>query len=156
RMPGLSGLELLAQAREIQPNTTRILITAVISLDTVVDAINKGEIFRFIVKPWLREEFLATIRNGVQRYELICQNSRLQKSTHAMNEQLVQLNRSLEDKVKIVAEQNQRLEDVNSALDANLVRSLELCVHTMQTFYPSLGNQARRVFQLCRSMAKVL
>jgi len=156
RMPGLMGLDLLAQARRIQPNATRILITAVVSLDTVVDAINKGEIFRFIVKPWLREEFLATVRNGVQRYELICQNNSLQKATHAMNEQLVVLNHLLQEKVEIVAQQNQRLEEVNVALDANLVRSLELCVHTMQTFYPSLGNQARRVFQLCRAISKVL
>ena len=156
RMPGLTGLDLLGEARKIQPNATRILITAIVSLDTVVDAINQGEIFRFIVKPWLREEFLATVRNGVQRYELICQNNRLQKATHAMNEQLIQLNHSLEEKIKLVALQNERLGEVNAALDANLVRSLELCVHTMQTFYPSLGNQARRVFQLCRSMAKVL
>jgi response regulator RpfG family c-di-GMP phosphodiesterase len=45
---------------------------------------------------------------------------------------------------------------MNSALERNLVQSLELCVHTMQTFYPSLGNQARRVFQLCKAIAHVL
>ena len=43
-MPAMTGLELLAQAREIQPNATRILITAVLRLDPVIDAINKGEI----------------------------------------------------------------------------------------------------------------
>jgi response regulator RpfG family c-di-GMP phosphodiesterase len=156
RMPALSGLELLAQARKLRPNTTRILITAVLSLDTVIDAINQGEIFRFIVKPWLREEFLATVQNGVQRYELICQNARLQVATQSMNEQLVELNRSLEQQVKLVAQQNQQLADMNRALDANFSRSLELCVHTMQTFYPSLGNEARRVTQLCQSMSNVL
>jgi DNA-binding NtrC family response regulator len=156
RMPALSGLELLAQARKLQPNTTRILITAVLSLDTVIEAINQGEIFRFIVKPWLREEFLATVQNGVQRYELICQNARLQAATQSMNEQLVELNRSLEQQVKLVAQQNRQLAEMNRALEANFSRSLELCVHTMQTFYPSLGNEARRVTQLCRSMSKVL
>ncbi len=50
------------------------------------DAINKGEIYRFVVKPWLREELLATIKNAVQRYELICKNSVLQAATLAMNE----------------------------------------------------------------------
>src|SRR4030095_8327768 len=45
RMPGLTGLELLAQARRLQPDTTRILITAVLNLDTVIEAINKGEIY---------------------------------------------------------------------------------------------------------------
>jgi len=155
-MPEMSGLELLARARQIQPHATRILITAVVNLGTVIEAINKGEIFRFIVKPWLHEEFLATIKNGVQRYELICQNARLQTATQAMNEQLVDLNRSLEQQVQLVAQQNRQLADVNIALERNFVRSMELCVHTMQTFYPSLGNQARRVCQLCKSIAQVL
>jgi len=155
-MPEMSGLELLGQARQIQPYATRILITAVVNLSTVIDAINKGEIFRFIVKPWLHEEFLATVKNGVQRYELICQNARLQATTQSMNEQLVELNRSLEQQVQLVAQQNRQLADVNSALERNFVRSMELCVHTMQTFYPSLGNQARRVCQLCKSVAQIL
>jgi response regulator RpfG family c-di-GMP phosphodiesterase len=156
RMPELSGLELLAHAGKIQPHATRILITAVLHLDTVIEAINKGEIFRFVVKPWLREEFLATVKNGVQRHELICQNAQLQDATQSMNAQLVELNRSLEQQVKLVARQNEQLEEMNDALERNLVHSMELCVHTMQTFYPSLGNQSRRVFQLCKSISKIL
>ncbi len=155
-MPEMSGLELLGRARQIQPYATRILVTAVVNLGTVINAINQGEIFRFIVKPWLHEEFLATIKNGVQRYELICQNARLQAATQSMNEQLVELNRSLEQQVQLVAQQNGQLAEVNTALESNFVRSMELCVHTMQTFYPSLGNQSRRVGQLCRSIAQVL
>lgn len=156
RMPTLSGLELLAQARQIQPDATRVLITAVLSLDTVIDAINKGEIYRFVVKPWLREELLVTVKNAAQRYELLRQNKRLQATTQAMNEQLVELNRSLEQQVKLVAQQNQQLADVNRALEQNLLRSMELCLHTMETYYPMLGNQARRVAQICRSMADAL
>jgi response regulator RpfG family c-di-GMP phosphodiesterase len=155
-MPDMSGLELLSRARQIQPYASRILITAVVNLNTVVDAINQGEIFRFIVKPWLHEEFLATIKNGAQRYELICQNARLQAGTQAMNEQLVELNRSLEHQVQLVAQQNRQLAEMNAALERNFVRSMELCVHTMQTFYPSLGNQARRVAQLCKAMAQAI
>jgi response regulator RpfG family c-di-GMP phosphodiesterase len=156
RMSGMSGLELLAQARQIQPHATRILATAVLNLDVVVEAINQGEIFRFIIKPWLREEFLATISNGIQRYELICQNGRLQDTTQSMNGQLVELNRSLEQQIQLVANQNRQLADVNDALERNLTRSMELCVHTMQTFYPSLGNQARRTMQVCKSIATLL
>ncbi|HZL44231.1 MAG TPA: HD domain-containing phosphohydrolase [Verrucomicrobiae bacterium] len=154
RMPSVTGLELLSQARQIQPNATRILITAVLSLDTVIEAINKGEIYRFVVKPWLREELLVTVKNAVQRYELIRQNDRLQASTHAMNQQLVDLNRSLEQQVQLVAQQNDKLGEMNRALEQNLFRSMELCLRTMQTYYPTLGNQARRVAQLCRSMGE--
>jgi response regulator RpfG family c-di-GMP phosphodiesterase len=153
RMPGLTGLELLAQARQIQPDATRILITAVLSLDTVIDSINKGEIYRFIVKPWLREELLVTVKNAVQRHELIQQNAQLQSTTQTINEQLAGLNHALEHQVELVAQQNQQLADMNRQLEQNLFRSMELSLHTMQTFYPTLGAQARRAAQLCRAIA---
>lgn len=153
RMPGLSGLELLAEARRLQPNTTRILITGVLNLDTVIDAINQGEIFRFIVKPWLREEFLATVSNAMQRYELLCQNGRLQASAKSINEQLERVNTLLEEKGKMVALQDQHLQELNNALEASFEKSLVLCLHTLETFHPSLGAQARCVSQVCRAIA---
>ena len=153
QMPMLTGLEFLAQVKDIQPNATRILITAVLSLSTVIDAINKGEIYRFIVKPWLREELLVTIKNAVQRFELICRNNILQATTLAMNDKLTRLNTELAQQMARVAEQNQQLENLNRSLEQNLQHSVELCLKTMQTFYPTLGSQARRVFELCKSMA---
>jgi response regulator RpfG family c-di-GMP phosphodiesterase len=156
RMPGLSGLNLLAQAARIQPSATRMLITGMMDIETVVDAINTGEIFRFIVKPWLREEFLAAVKNGVQRHELINHNAHLQSATQSMNEQLIELNRSLEQQVKLVAQKNSQLHNLNDALEDNLVHTMELCVHTMETFYPLLGNRARRAFQFCKSMSEML
>src|SRR6185312_1066862 len=81
QMPMVTGLEFLAQVKQIQPDATRILITAVLNLGTVIDSINKGEIYRFIVKPWLREELLATVKNAVQRYDLIRSHSRLHAET---------------------------------------------------------------------------
>ncbi|HOO92304.1 MAG TPA: response regulator, partial [Opitutales bacterium] len=74
-MPGMTGLEFFAQAQQIQPNASRILITGVLTLKVVVDAINKGEIFRFIAKPWIREELLATVKNATHRYELVSKNA---------------------------------------------------------------------------------
>jgi response regulator RpfG family c-di-GMP phosphodiesterase len=154
-MPGLTGLELLAKARQLQPFATRILTTGVLNLDTIVAAINTGEIFRFIIKPWLHEEFLATIQNAVQRHELICQNAHLQNATQTMNQQLVELNRSLEQQLQLTAQQNGKLGELNTALETNLRRSIELCVQTMQTYYPSLGNQASRVAEFARAMGQV-
>ncbi len=138
QMPALTGLEFLAQAKALQPNATRILITAVLSLGTVIDSINKGEVYRFIVKPWLREELLVTIKNAVSRYELICRNAALHTDAVALNERL--------------AAQLRQLEALNQALHGNLDRSILLCLKTMETFFPLLGQQARRVFGLCQAM----
>jgi response regulator RpfG family c-di-GMP phosphodiesterase len=156
QMPVLTGLELLSQAKELQPDATRILITAVLNLTTVIEAINKGEIYRFIIKPWLREELLVTIRNAVQRYELVCRNQTLQATTLTMNDKLGKLNADLGAQIARVAEQKSELERLNLALEQNLQCSVELCLKTMQTFYPTLGSRARRVYELCRAMAEGL
>jgi response regulator RpfG family c-di-GMP phosphodiesterase len=156
QMPSMTGLDFLTRAKQMQPDASRMLITAVLSLDTVIEAINRGEIYRFIIKPWLREELLVTVQNAVQRYELLCRNTVLQATTLAMNEKLTQLNRELELQVARVAEQNEQLSSLNQALELNLSRSVELCIKTMETFYPALGNQARRAYEVCHSMAEVL
>src|SRR5687768_3046943 len=156
QMPSMTGLDFLTKAKVLQPDASRMLITAVLSLDTVIDAINRGEIYRFIIKPWLREELLVTVQNAVQRYELLTRNNSLQATTLAMNDKLTQLNRELELQLARGVEQNEELLNLNAALERNLSRSIELCVQTMQTFYPTLGNQARRAFEVCRSMAEVL
>jgi response regulator RpfG family c-di-GMP phosphodiesterase len=154
QMPLISGLEFLTQVREIQPNATRILITAVLTLSTVIDAINKGEIFRFIVKPWLREELLETVRAAAQRFEQISRNARLQAETQAMNAQLTELNKELETQMARAARQNTQLEQLLAGQEENLRQCVALCVQTIQTFHPTLGNRARRVQALCRSMGR--
>jgi len=146
QMPTLTGLEFLAQAKVIQPNSVRILITAVLSLSTVIDAINKGEVYRFIVKPWLREELLVTVKNAAQRYELVFHNNALHAQTCAMNERLG-------TQVAQLDAQHRQLDQLNQALRKNLDHSVQLCLKTMETFYPLLGQQARRVFALCQAMA---
>ena len=51
-MPGMTGLQLLACVRERWPHVTRVLITGLLAIDTLITAINSGEIYRFIAKPW--------------------------------------------------------------------------------------------------------
>jgi response regulator RpfG family c-di-GMP phosphodiesterase len=156
QMPMLTGLEFLSQVRELQPEATRILITAVLSLGVVIDAINKGEIYRFIVKPWLREELLVTVSNAVQRFELIARNATLQATLVATNHKLTEANLRLEQQVMQVQDQHRHLEKLQGALEKNLQHSVELCLKTMETFYPTLGTQARRVRELCRAMGEGL
>lgn len=156
QMPILTGLEFLSQAKLLQPDATRILITAVLSLDMVIDAINKGEIYRFIVKPWLREELLATVKSAVSRYEQICRNQILQASALSMNLQLAQLNAKLEQQVSRVAEQNHELERLNKELQGDLTNTVQFCPLMLDTFYPLLGYQARRTRELCHAMGQEL
>jgi len=156
RMPEMMGLDFLIESRRLRPYASRILIMVVLVLPTIVDAINKGEIYRFIVKPWLREELLATVKNAVQRYELIDNNTVLQSKAVVMNRELTEANRALELQIARVAEQNGSLAQLNKALAENLQHSVELGLHVLQKFHPALGNHARRVHQVCVAIADTL
>ncbi|HEY2953270.1 MAG TPA: response regulator [Verrucomicrobiae bacterium] len=96
QMPMLTGLELLTQARQLQPEASRVLITAVLNLSTVIDAINKAEIFRFILKPWERDVLLQIMEHAWQRHETIRRNQLLLEQTQESNARLTQLVQSLE------------------------------------------------------------
>lgn len=66
RMPQMSGAQLLAEAREIAPNTLRILLTGYSDLDAAVEALNNGGIFRYLTKPWNQQEMAFTLRQAAE------------------------------------------------------------------------------------------
>ncbi|HWS16044.1 MAG TPA: HD domain-containing phosphohydrolase [Candidatus Methylomirabilis sp.] len=70
-MPGMRGIELLSRVRDFSPDTVRVLLTGYADLPTAIEAINQGEVFRFHVKPWVDEEIVHTIEEGVQRYKVV-------------------------------------------------------------------------------------
>ncbi|RJQ52810.1 MAG: HD domain-containing protein [Nitrospiraceae bacterium] len=71
QMPGIKGTELLSRVRDISPDTLRILMTAHADLSVAVDAINKGEVFRFITKPWDDDALLRAVQEAVSRYQIV-------------------------------------------------------------------------------------
>lgn len=154
KMPEMLGLDFLIESRRIRPQASRILITAVLSLPTIVDAINKGEIFRFVAKPWLREELIATVRNAVHRHELVTQNAILQAETQRLNTQLTEANASLAARVQDLEQQRQRLDSANRDLAANYEHSLELCRRILTTYDPILGGQAKALVEYAQHMAQ--
>jgi putative nucleotidyltransferase with HDIG domain len=70
-MPGDSGIELLSKARIFAPDTMRVLMTAYADMETALDAINRCEAYRFVVKPWNNEELFTLVDECVLRYELL-------------------------------------------------------------------------------------
>ncbi len=154
RMPDVTGLEFLDKCKRIQPNASRILITGVLTLNTVIEAVNRGEIFRFVAKPWIREELLATVENAVQRYALVEANDQLSADTLDLNEKLVSSNAALEAKIRELEAQTETLEKSNRALEENFNHSLEICFRLIEAFHPVLGEQTKSVVSICREIAK--
>ena len=70
RMPGMSGVELCEAARQLRPNVVRIIITAYSDLQVATDAINRGQVARYLTKPWRDEELLSLLDVSVDLVKL--------------------------------------------------------------------------------------
>jgi len=113
RMPEMSGVDFLAKVRERHPDIVRMMLTGYTEMNVAVDAINRGEIYRLITKPWNDDELRATIRQAFDHADLKAEIKRLNHITREQNFKLQDMNRNLEGKVrdrtKQLAEKHQQL-----------------------------------------------
>ena len=93
RMPEMTGVEVLCQAKAIRPETTRLLFTAYIDIRTVIDAINQGNVFRYIAKPCDPDELAVVVRQAVEHHHLIVEKNRLVAELKESNARLLEANR---------------------------------------------------------------
>lgn len=71
RMPGMNGAEFLAQVRELQPETVRMLLTGHADMNAAIDAVNRGNILRFLTKPCEKEDLVEAINTGIAQYRTV-------------------------------------------------------------------------------------
>ena len=69
RMPGMSGTEFLSRVKVLYPDTVRMVLSGYAELETVVQAVNEGAIYKFFSKPWEEEQLRAQIRDAFLYYE---------------------------------------------------------------------------------------
>ena len=69
RMDGMSGTEFMTRVRTMHPNAVRMILSGHSDINSITGAINKGEIYKFITKPWDNTQLIATIREAFDRYE---------------------------------------------------------------------------------------
>jgi response regulator RpfG family c-di-GMP phosphodiesterase len=108
RMPGLSGIDLLFKVRELYPDSVRIVITAYTETRDLIDAINRGHIYKYIVKPWDVDNLRTTLQNAIQLHGLTRRNRELMA-------ELAQTNSRLEERV---LQRTSELNEANSILSS--------------------------------------
>lgn len=99
RMPGMNGSEFLERAKDIRPDSVRIMLSGYTDLQSVTDAINRGAIYRFLTKPWDDELLRENIRQAFEQYELRAERDRLATELQALNANLAESNQGLERRV---------------------------------------------------------
>lgn len=95
RMPGMSGDIFLREARQLKPDAIRMLFTGYADIQAVINAVNEGHIFRYILKPWDTVELEGIIRQGVEQYDLLAERRRLITELQTANARLLQANEEL-------------------------------------------------------------
>lgn len=98
-MPHMSGIELLREVRRHEPEAVRLLITAANDFKVAMQAVNEGEVFRLVSKPWSLGDLRACITQAVDYFRLVQENKRLNRELADRNAELVKLNATLEQQV---------------------------------------------------------
>jgi DNA-binding NtrC family response regulator len=92
RMPKMTGVELLREVRARKPETVGIILTAFTDVDVLIEAINLGQVYRYITKPWDAKEVRGVLQYAIERFYLARENKRLEAQlaeyTGYLNQQL--------------------------------------------------------------------
>ena len=150
RMPEMDGAAFLDIVRQRWPDTVRLLLTGFADIQSILSAINKGEIYRYITKPWDEQELLLIVRRALERITLERDKRRLEAQVLQQNEALRLLNVELESKVLA------RTEDLNVAnakLKKNYLNSIKVFSNLMDLRGGNLRGHSRTLADLARRTA---
>ncbi|HEX5804158.1 MAG TPA: HD domain-containing phosphohydrolase [Azospira sp.] len=164
RMPEMDGATFLKEVRQRRPETMRILLTGYADVSSTVAAINEGEIYRYVAKPWNDSEMIEVVRDALEHGRLRAENRRLTALTQRQNAELKGLNAGLEQKVaERTAELKQALsfvEQANSDLKKSFLTIVQVFAGLIELRSGPTGSQlsghGRRVADLARQAAQRL
>ena len=145
-LAGTSGIELLKEAQESQPDATRILLASGISIEEVTKVLESGLIFRYVSKPWMSNDLQATLMNAAQCY-------RMKKEIEALQNRNLQLNEQMAAGGGGEGGAGGEGGGV-SALGEQI--AFEAINRMLYTFHPNLGNTAQRAKAICKSIGEVM
>ncbi len=151
RMPGMSGVDLLARVRERWPDVIRILVTGNSEMSIAVEAVNRGEIFRLLTKPWSDDEIRSTVKEALDLYLLKGEIKRLNQVTQEQNAELQELYQDLENKV---AERTDELRRRIAELSFAYVSTIKALVCAIDAKQGYKGSHSERVGRHAGAIAR--
>jgi response regulator RpfG family c-di-GMP phosphodiesterase len=81
RMPVMDGIQFLSRVRELAPDTVRMVLTGNADMDVAIEAVNQGNVFRFLTKPCAEEVLISVLRIGLEQYRLVTAEKELLEKT---------------------------------------------------------------------------
>lgn len=151
RMPGMTGIEFLKNLPE-DLLAIRMILTGFSDVSAIIEAINSGKVYRYITKPWNKDELKVTIDNALEALALKKNNQQLVAELQEINEQLEQkvIDRTaeLEKAFEEINEQKKELEDLNATKDkffSIVAHDLRSPVSALAGFSQMLANNGNRL-----------
>jgi len=158
RMPGMSGAEFLDHVRQQWPDAMRLLLTGYADVGSTIDAINRGEIYRYIAKPWDDQDLRLVVREALQTQTLRQENARLLALSQAQNQQLQGINGKLEQQV---AQRTRELSQLNSFLNLANIKlkqqflvSVKMFTGLLELRGSHMAGHSRRVAEQTRRLGE--
>lgn len=139
-MPEMNGAQFLEQVRAKWPGTIRMLLSGYTEISATIEAINKGQIYRYICKPWEDNDITLAVKHALQQQMLEREKQRLEELAHKQHEELKGLNASLqasEEKFRAIFE---------SSADAIMLLSREGFIDCNQSTLAMFGLESRQEF----------
>ena len=157
RMPEMDGARFLEHARSRWPSTIRLLLTGHSDTESIMAAINRGEIYRYITKPWDDNDLILIVKHAFERRALEREQQRLETLTQRQNEELKTLNLSLEMKVEArtlaLKTSNDEVLAANGKLKSNFITTIKIFSGMIEMRGGKLVGHSRRVADMARKIA---
>lgn len=157
RMPEMDGAQFMEQVAKRWPDTVRILLTGYADITSTIAAINKGGIWKYINKPWDDNDLKQSVHNALERKLLLDENQRLQQLTRKQNDELRELNSSLEAKVAARTSEIQQMMDqlelTHETLNKSYAQSVKVFASLIEMRERQGCGHVRRVADLAQRLA---
>ena len=157
RMPEMTGVAFLNQARQLVPDAVRMLLTGYADLDASIASINKGGVFRYLTKPWDDSALLEAVDEAVRNYLLVAENKRLNALVLKQRDELQDWNTRLKQRVLDQTSQIRRKSDDLAVSNLHLRESFSATIESLAGLIEMRDRRApghsRNVAELVSAMA---
>ena len=156
-MPRMSGAELLEYVRKNHEDTIRVMLTGNNDLNTAIEAINRGDVFRFVLKPWENRDFIRIVELAMEQHIILTNHKKYQRYIREQNERLQLLNDELERRVmertRALFDSKEEIQALYQELQLSFDAALKAMLSTMELGEIKIVDHCRRtatrVQQLC-------
>jgi len=160
RMPEMTGVEFLQQAKELCPDAIRIMLTGYADINATIKAINDAGAYRYITKPWNDKEIKFVIKEALDYFWLIKENKRLFALSEKQKEEAANWSKELEYYVQMhtidLTNKNKEIKALNAKLQTYLKGTTNALNFLIQVRDKTIFNHSKNVALIAETIAKKL